>query len=88
MLQPCETRLRILDDVGVYNPEVPVSSHLYRLTINLGRHETDVLAGVEALVEYDSVVVIDEVRHRRQDLVHFSDLESPVGLVAILRVEV
>ena len=39
----------------VYNPDVPVSPHPYRLTVGLVRDEAYVFAGVEAIVEHDAV---------------------------------
>ena len=59
--RPGETLLDVLFNVGIYDPDISVSSHLYCLAVGLLRDEADVLAGVQVLVKDDTMVVVDKV---------------------------
>ena len=86
--RPGENLFSILFNIRVYHPDVPVPSHLYGLTIGFVRDETDVLACVCILVEYNSVVVVNEVRHGRENFVHLSDLKCSIEFLSVLSVKV
>ena len=75
-IRPGETLLDVLLNVRIYDPDTPVSSHLYSFAVGIVGDETDVLAGVEALVKDNSVVVVDEVRHGRENFVALSKLAN------------
>ena len=47
--RPGKTLLDVLLNVRIYDPDIPVSSHLYSFAVGLVRDETDVLSGVLAL---------------------------------------
>ena len=62
--------------------------HLYSFAVGLVRDEADVLASVRILVEDNSVVVVDEVKHGRENFVDLSDLKCPIEFLPVLRVKV
>ena len=86
--RPGETLLDVLLNVSIYDPDIPVSSHLYSFAVGLVRDEADVLAGVLVLVKDNSVVVVDEARHGRENFVDLSDLKVPTELLPVLNVKV
>ena len=86
--RPGEALLDVLLNVSIYDPEIPVSSHIYSFAVGLVRDEADVLAGILVLVKDNSVVVVDEVRYGRENVVDLSDLKCPTEFLPVLSVKV
>ena len=85
--RPGGTLLDVLLNVCIYDPDIPVFS-FYNFAVGLVRDEAAVLAGVQILVKDNSVVVVDEVRHGRENFVDLSDLKCPVEFLPVLSVKV
>ena len=46
LLRPGETLLNVFLDVRIYNPDIPVPSHLYDLAVGLVRDEAEIPASM------------------------------------------
>ena len=92
--RPGETLLHVLLNVSIYDPDIPVSSHLYSFAVGLVRDDADVLAGISVLSpvsrswsKASSVVVIDKVRYGRENFIDLSDLKRPTEFLPVLSVK-
>ena len=86
--RPGETLLDVLLNVSIYDPDIPVSSHLYSFAVGLVRDEADVLAGILVLVKDNSVIVVDKARYGRTSFIDLRDLKRPTEFLPVLSVKV